>query len=839
LSIEVAKHAGFCSGVRSAVNQALETARVCRQKNLACRSLGPLINNPDAVKALEKEGLIAVEQPKDAKGCVLIIRSHGVTEAVYNEALGLALEVIDCTCPFVKRLHETVENYSKDGLPIVLIGDRRHPEVIGTAGWCKGQVHFVENIKDVNALPPSCKDALVVSQTTFRLETFKRLVEHLKLRFPGILVSNTICSATKVRQEEARELATRSDRMIVVGGKNSANTRKLFETCLSWCPNTILVERAADLPSHCRPSGVKIGITAGASTPDWSLKEVVITMNDIEKIDQMTPESVEEQAQEPVQQEAIQEETAQEEAVPVEAVQEEAIQKEAAEEEPVQEEAIQEEVIQEEVIQEEVIQEEAVQGEPIQEEAQEPKEQAPKGDMHMLQEAVSNFERIRTGQTLEGKVVLVGEDEISVNIDYKADGLLKKSDMVDEDVQVGDTIEVEIIRLNDGEGNVILSQRNIVNKKLWAELVEKYETGEYVEGIGKQAVKGGLIAFISNVRTFIPASHLARHYVENVGQFVGQTLKLKIIELDNDKKRLVASRKLVLEEEKAKAKAEVWARLAEGDVVKGIVRRFTNFGAFVDLGGVDGLIHITDISWNRNVSPRDVFKENQEVDVLVLALDPERERISLGYKQLQPTPWDDVEEKYPVGSILVRKVVRIRPFGAFIELEPGVDGLCHISQVSVNRINKVEDVLKPGQEVAVKVLNVDPDAKRISLSIREAMEDPSFDYSTFIPGDDLEEEPVEEQGEEVETPVKEQVEEPTEEVVEEPAEEPVEEPTEEQVEEPVEEPAEEVVEEPAKEPVEEPAEEPAEEPVEEPAEEVVEEPVEEQAPEAEEKESEK
>ncbi len=255
-----------------------------------------------------------------------------------------------------------------------------------------------------------------MSQTTFRLETFKRLVEHLKLRFPGILVSNTICSATKVRQEEARELATRSDMMIVVGGKNSANTRKLFETCLSWCPNTILVERAADLPSHCRPSGVKIGITAGASTPDWSLKEVVITMNDIEKIDQMTPESVEEQAQEPVQQEAIQEETAQEEAVPVEAVQEEAIQKEAAEEEPVQEEAIQEEVIQEE----------AVQGEPIQEEAQEPKEQAPKGDMHMLQEAVSNFERIRTGQTLEGKVVLVGEDEISVNIDYKADGLLKK-----------------------------------------------------------------------------------------------------------------------------------------------------------------------------------------------------------------------------------------------------------------------------------------------------------------------------------------------------------------------------------------------------------------------------
>ncbi len=736
MPVEVARHAGFCSGVRSAVNQALQTARDCRQKNLACRSLGPLINNPDAVKALEEEGLVAVEHPEDAKGCVLIIRSHGVTEKIFKEAVALAHEVIDCTCPFVKRLHQTVENYSKDGLPIVLIGDKKHPEVVGTAGWCKGDVYLVETDEDVQALPPVCKDALVVSQTTFRLKTFERLVKHLKQRFPDILVSNTICSATKIRQEEARELAARSDMMIVVGGKTSANTRKLYETCLSWCPNTILVERAADIPSHCKPRGVNIGITAGASTPDWSLKEVVITMNDIEKIDQMTPESVEEQVQEAVQEEAVEEV---------------AVQAEAAQEAV---EAVEEEVA-----------EEAAEEETAEEEVQEAQEHPSHGDISMLQEAVSNFERIRTGQTVEGKVVLVSEDEVSVNIDYKSDGLLKKSDMVDEDVQVGDTIEVEVVKLNDGEGNVILSQRNIINKKLWAELVEKYENGEYVQGVGGQAVKGGLIAYISNVRAFIPASHLARHYVENVGQFVGQTLKLKIIELDHDKKRLVASRKQVIEEESAKAKEEVWARLAEGDVVKGIVRRFTNFGAFVDLGGVDGLIHITDISWNRNVSPKDVFKENQEVDVLVLALDTERERISLGYKQLQPTPWDDVVDKYPVGSILVRKVVRIRPFGAFIEREPGVDGLCHISQVSVNRINKVEDVLKPGQEVAVKVLNVDPEAKRISLSIREAMEDAAFDYFAEIPGEELAEE-----AEEVVEEVAEVVEEAAEETAEEPVE---------------------------------------------------------------------
>ena len=352
-----------------------------------------------------------------------------------------------------------------------------------------------------------------------------------------------------------------------------------------------------------------------------------------------------------------------------------------------------------------------------------------------MDEVAANMTRIRNGQTVTGKVVQITDDEVCVNIGYKSDGLIKRSELVDENIELGDDIEVEIVKVNDGEGNVILSQRNIVNRKVWAEITRKFEAGEYVDAVGKEAVKGGLLANIDGVRAFIPASQLSQRYVEKIGQFVGQEMKLKIIEIDDSKKRVVASRKEVVIAEAAAKKEEAWSKLVQGEVVKGIVRRFAPFGAFVDLGGVDGLIHITDLSWNRSAQPQDVLKIGSEIDVKILSLDPERERIQLGYKQLQPRPWDNVEEKYPVGTVLTRKVVRIRPFGAFVEMEPGVDGLIHISQVALTRVNKVEDVLSPGQEVNVKVLAVDPEAKRISLSIREAMEETILEAPAAIPGE--------------------------------------------------------------------------------------------------------
>ena len=354
--------------------------------------------------------------------------------------------------------------------------------------------------------------------------------------------------------------------------------------------------------------------------------------------------------------------------------------------------------------------------------------------------------RIRPGQTVTGSVVQVTDDEVCVNIGYKSDGLIKREDLSDKDVKVGDQIEVEVVKVNDGEGNVILSQRNIVNRKVWEELMAKYENGEYIDAVGKEAVKGGLIADAGGVRAFVPASHLAQRFVEKIDQFVGQPLKLKIIDVNKEKKRIVASRKEVLREEAAKKKEEVWSKLEAGAVVKGIVRRFADFGAFVDLGGVDGLIHITDMAWYRIGHPSEVLKIGDEIDVKILSLDPEKERIQLGYKQLQPKPWDNIVDKYPVGAILERKVVRIRPFGAFVELEPGVDGLVHISQCALTRVAKVEDALQPDQIVRVKVLGVDPDAKRISLSVREALAEEALDnnFAEEIPGDELEEAPAEE-----------------------------------------------------------------------------------------------
>ena len=269
---------------------------------------------------------------------------------------------------------------------------------------------------------------------------------------------------------------------------------------------------------------------------------------------------------------------------------------------------------------------------------------------------------------------------------------------------------------------MLLSQRNIVDRKAWDALMEKYDAGEYVDAVGKEAVKGGLIADVGGVRAFVPASQLSQRYVEKIADFVGKEMKLKILEVDKAKKRVVASRKAVVAEEAAAKKKEAWERLEEGVVIHGIVRRLTDFGAFVDVGGVDGLIHITDLSWGRIKHPNEVVKPNQEVDVKILSLDPERERIQLGFKQLQPHPWDNAVENYPQGEIVEGKVVRITDFGAFVELEPGLDGLVHISQCSTTRVAKVEDAVKVGDIVKVKVLGVDPEKKRISLSIRQAIE---------------------------------------------------------------------------------------------------------------------
>ena len=344
-----------------------------------------------------------------------------------------------------------------------------------------------------------------------------------------------------------------------------------------------------------------------------------------------------------------------------------------------------------------------------------------------MEDVESTLVQLRPGQVVTGTVVQITEDEVCVNVGYKSDGIVKKSDLSSTDVKVGDEIEAEVVKVNDGEGNVLLSQKNIINRKAWEDIVAKQEAGEFVEGVGKEAVKGGLLADVMGVRAFIPASQLSLRYVEKIDEFVGQTMTLKIIEIDKAKKRIVASRKQVLQVEEAARKKELWNTFEVGSIVKGTVRRLADFGAFVDIGGVDGLVHVTDLSWGRVKHPSDVVSVGQEIDVKILNVDPERERISLSYKQTQPRPWTVAGEKYPVGSVVEGKVVRITTFGAFVELEPGLDGLVHISQCALTRIAKVEDAVNVGDIVRVKVLDVNTEAKRISLSIREVLEDEALD----------------------------------------------------------------------------------------------------------------
>lgn len=337
--------------------------------------------------------------------------------------------------------------------------------------------------------------------------------------------------------------------------------------------------------------------------------------------------------------------------------------------------------------------------------------------------------RIRSGQVLTGTIVQVTDKEVSVNIGYKSDGYIPQAEFSSDPdvnpadtVKVGDEIEVEVIKVNDSEGNVLLSHKSVEARKAWDAFVDHAEEeGAVFDATGREVVKGGLIAYIEGVRTFIPASQVSNRYVENLNEFVGQPLRLKILEVDRNKRRVVASQKAVLLAEAAEKKKEIWGMIEIGQRCKGIVRRLTDFGAFVDIGGIDGLVHVTEMAWGRVKHPKDVFKEGEEIEVIIKNLDPERERISLGYKELLPDPWSEAAEKYPVGSIVEGKVVRIKPFGAFVSLEPRIDGLVHISQVATKRIEKVEDELRIGDVIRSKVLSVDTDAKRISLSRREVL----------------------------------------------------------------------------------------------------------------------
>ena len=637
MEITVAKSAGFCFGVNramEAVYNAIGTGTLY--------TYGPIIHNKTVTSDLEKQGVKSIDNLDGIHEGTIVIRSHGVGEAVYQEIEKKGLSIIDGTCPFVKKIHGIVQKDYMAGNKIIIVGSKIHPEVIGIKGWCNDEAIVIESVEEVAEvdLEPGKKYCVVV-QTTFRRNKFQHIVEAIKEKAVDAKIYDTICSATDERQKEAIEISKIMDKMIVIGDKNSSNTQKLYEICKKNCYNTYNVESFADLVLNIFNRNDKIGITAGASTPSAIIKEVISVMS---------------------------------------GVQNDVVEKIGGEEELT--------------------------------------------FQQMLDESLVT---LHTGDVVKGTVIQISNEEVSVNLGYKSDGIIPRGEyssdatvVPSKEVNLGDEIEVFVVRVNDGDGNVLLSKKRIESMKGMDDLQKAFDDKAAVEGKVTEVVKGGIIAVVNGVRVFIPSSQVSNRFVEDLNVYKGQTISFNIIELDRTKRRIIGGRKALIEKENSAKKEALFATIEVGKKVTGTVSRLTDFGAFVNLGGIDGLIHISEMSWGRITNPREVLKEGDQVEVVVLEADKEKGKISLSLKDVSSNPWSGAAEKYAVGSIVEGKVVRMVPFGAFVELEVGVDGLVHISQIANKHVVKPEDELKIGEVIKVKVLEVNADAKKISLSKREA-----------------------------------------------------------------------------------------------------------------------
>lgn len=634
----MAESAGFCFGVK----RAIEMAYAAIKTEHPLYSYGQLIHNKTVTDDLAAKGLQITEDLDSMEAGTLLIRSHGVGKELYDKAEEKGLRILDGTCPFVKKIHQIVQQQQEAGKGILVVGDGAHPEVIGICGWCQNQAVILEDEQAAREkdIPPKDSYAVVV-QTTFRQEKFDKILQILQERGISMQVFQTICSATEKRQTEAEELSKCVDKMIVIGGKNSSNTQKLVEICAKNCGNTVHIETICDLVLNNFEKNDKIGITAGASTPPAIIKEVVVTMS-----------------------EAL----------------ENAVQNLEGSEEATFEQMLEESLV-----------------------------------------------TLHTGDVVKGTVIQVVNEEVSVNLGFKSDGIISRGEFSSDPnvipsktVQPGDEIEVFVVRVNDGDGNVMLSRKRIETQKGIEEIEAAYNDKTVVTGVVEKVVKGGLIAVVNGVNVFIPSSQVSNRFIEDLSVFNGQKLEFNIIEVDRVKRRFIGGRKALVEQEIAAKRAALFETIQAGSKVTGTVSRLTDFGAFVDLGGVDGLIHISEMSWGRISNPREVLKEGQTVEVFLLDVDKEKGKISLSLKDADMNPWKLATDKYAVGSIVEGKVVRMVPFGAFVELEPGVDGLVHISQIANKHVVKPEDELKVGEMIKVKVLEVNPEQKKISLSKRQA-----------------------------------------------------------------------------------------------------------------------
>ena len=635
MKIYLADKSGFCFGVKRAVNEALKTKA---EYNKKIYTLGPLIHNNDVVNYLKDKDIYPIELEDIDKlkaGDVIIIRSHGVPLKTKNLLVEKGIIVVDATCPFVSNIQHIVKKYYELGYKIVIVGDKSHPEVIGINGWCEESAVVT---KDGSELEGISGKLCVVAQTTEKQVNWEKVFGVIVKSCKEFYGFNTICKATSERQQSTKELSKAVDMMVVIGGKNSSNTTKLFEICSENCKNTIHVENSKEIPDEIFNKNIKsIGVTAGASTPDWIIKEAISKMSEEKNV--------------------------------------------------------------------------------------EFNEQQAYMDMHDRQVAV--------GQVIKGEVFRVNANEAFLSIGYKGEGILPKEEVTKDDsenlsdlVKVGDVIDVKVIKRKNEDGFVVLSKLELQRGVAFDEIKAANENETTIKVLIKDASNAGLVGSYKGVRIFIPASHVELHHTANLDQYKGKELEVKVIEYSdvNNRTRIVASRRDLLKAEKSKSEETTWAKLEKGAIVEGEVKRLADFGAFVEIDGVDGLLHVSEISWGRVNKPADVLKVGDKVNVYILDVDKDNRKLSLSMKKLIENPWNNIDQKYLVGNTVMGTVVRFANFGAFVELEPGVDGLVHISQISEKRIAKPSDVLAIGESVKAKIIEVDKENKKIGLSIREVDE---------------------------------------------------------------------------------------------------------------------
>lgn len=665
--VKLAKTAGFCFGVDRAVNLVYDLV----EKGEKVCTLGPIIHNSQLVSDLESRGVKIIDNISDCpEGYTVVIRTHGVEKSVIDEADKSNIGYIDATCPFVSKIHRIVSEQPENTVTLIA-GDENHPEVMGIRSYCKGKSFVFKNEQELDFVLKnnnlSDENSLIcVSQTTFSLKEWKKCEKILKKLYTNCKIYSTICNATADRQDEADNLSRECDAMLVIGGRHSSNTCKLRDVCNAHA-DTFLIETSAELEQIDLGKYKVIGVTAGASTPSVIIKEVLKSMS--------------------------------------------------------------EEIIEKEVEATDVVVETA----DTADKATEPAVKASADGEATFEEMLEqSFREDENSKVVKGTVVNITPTEVFVDVEgRKQTGVIAFEDLSsapinnpEDAVSIGDVLDLVIMKTDDSEGVLKLSKKLVDQFKGWEDIVAAKESQEVLEGTVVSVVKGGVIVVAKGSRVFVPASLTGVPRGQELDILKNTTARFRVIDINESRRRAVGSIKTVAYEERKAQQEALWASLEEGQVINGTVKSLTSYGAFVDIGGMDGMIHISELSWNRIKHPSEVVNVGDAVEVTIKKLDDENKKISLGFKKLEDNPWEILKRDYPVGTDCKGKIVSIASFGAFANIIPGVDGLIHISQISWERVNTPADVLSVGDEVDVRIIDIDFDKKRVSLSMKERIEKP-------------------------------------------------------------------------------------------------------------------